>query len=290
MSTAADRDLDRGDASTELLGDVISLPDGTVVWDTLTALGPQPQVEDEGTATGERYDPAWGYSAGSWAANVFCPTGEGGGVDPSCSPGKAGGAAGWADLTKTSATPEDVKALNAHARQTLRKAKGTVAFPAELVKEYTGAAYRSLNEEMRRCPPEFHCVTEPNSLLLHHLRTLLDGAAPLPKPVDVYRGLNARQATRDALLDEYSKRAGTDGVVQMPSFTSTSLDADTAGAFSVGTNRLMFKITAKTGLYVDKISEMPGERELLQSPSTRYRVKAVHQVEGKPPLVHLEEL
>lgn len=289
MSAAGpQRDLDRGDASTELLGDVITLPDGTVVWDTLTALGPQPTVEDAGTATGGRYDPAWGYEAGSWAANVFCPTGEGGGVDPSCSPGKPGG--GWAALTGTSATPEDVKALNAHARQTLRKAKNTVAFPAELVKEYTGAAYRSLNEEMRRCPPGFGCVKEPNSLLLHHLRTLLDGAAPLPKPTDVYRGLHASRATRDALVAEYTRRAGTDDVVQMPSFTSTSLDAGTAGAFSVGSNRLMFKITAKTGLYVDKVSEMPGERELLQSPSARYRVKAVHHVEGKPPLVHLEEV
>lgn len=81
----------------------------------------------------------------------------------------------------------------------------------------------------------------------------------------------------------------------MPSFTSTSLKPQ--AEFMIGDqseHNVVFRIAAKTGMYVNPVSRHSHEYEVIQSPSSKYRVVAVQDNKtigktGIGTVIYLEE-
>jgi hypothetical protein len=154
---------------------------------------------------------------------------------------------------------------------------------------------------MRRCPPDFQCLDDEQREFMTLLEGVLDRVSAFPEPVALYRGLTftppdeelllyghpdaiaARQdpqGSHDRLLAalEQAQKSGT--AFSLPSFTSTSIDPLVAMQWAGGTHHeaqrgILFAIKARTGLLTTPWSSHSEEQEILQSPQTRFRVRAV---------------
>lgn len=98
---------------------------------------------------------------------------------------------------------------------------------------------------------------------------------PLAEPVTTYRGVALKEPTRSAFLSKMNDAALSGEAVQFSGITSTSLDPEIAGGHAKGD--VVFEIKAKTGAYIDPVSQVGGERELIQAHGTRYKVVAVQR-------------
>lgn len=164
--------------------------------------------------------------------------------------------------------------------------------------DYTVDDYHVINKDMRQCPPDFECVEDDTKIKIEELTKVIDGAPHLTDSVEVYRGLNFDQKDKlDAFLGEMTKLKDSGRAWQMPSFTSTSFDPEIASQFTNDRRRdshpLMIRIKAKSGLYVEPISDNGGELELIQSPKASYKVTGVGKASLKNNtliLIELEEV
>lgn len=222
-------------------------------------------------------------------SNTFCPTGKGGGVDATCGKGES--------LLSQSMEKRAKRLVKSAARfkedhaDYLNNLAREDRLAAEAVKRYAGldsSAY-PLNGRMRRCPPNFECLpddptheSEISRQFMEDMVRAVEGAPLLPEPVTVYRGIDLSgrvyrgktgKDQAEELLEAAKAIKGSGDEFRMPSFTSSSLDPKEAA--DLGGKSITFRILAKSGLYVESVSSQPEERELVQSPNTRYRVKHV---------------
>lgn len=153
--------------------------------------------------------------------------------------------------------------------------------------DYTSHGFANLNESMRKCPPNFACVSGKERQKMGLVEKAVQSAGRLKEPINVMRGLKGvSKAKLKSLLDSVNKAQKNGTEFNMPSITSTSLKED-PDFINSGTN-VQFKIVAKSGLFVASLSDYPQEQEFLQSAFTRYKVKKV--TEGKVNIIELEEI
>ena len=142
----------------------------------------------------------------------------------------------------------------------------------EAVTAYTGIDYEAVNKAMRACPPNFECVQGKERKSMLNIEKALELAKPLKQPVTVYRGIDVSLELAETILAEAETAREYDDIFQMSSIISTSLEADTAAAFTTKKSSIVFHIQARRGLYVESITRSKGEKEFIQSAKTRYRV------------------
>lgn len=150
------------------------------------------------------------------------------------------------------------------------------------VVEYTGDAYADLNSRMRSCPPDFGCLDKKQAVMFDQIEQAIWGAGYFEEPQTVYRGLKVDKSTQAAIIKQALANKKSGKPFQMPSITSTSIDSDTASDFGDG---LVFKMAARSGLYVQSISKYEEERELIMSPNAKFSV-----VDAKDGVVYLDEI
>lgn len=174
----------------------------------------------------------------------------------------------------------------------------------ELVQEYTSIAYENINKEMRKCPPDFDCVKGKNREYMEDIENAISQAKPFKEPVTVYRGLRLSNGTEREEFLKIIKGCMELGVpLKMPSITSTTLNPHVAvSEFSStgGQTGLVFYIKAKSGLYVESITDTKFEEEVLKSANTQYNVVGIEENvpysdkygsnEKLPKVVYLEEV
>jgi hypothetical protein len=214
-------------------------------------------------------------------------TGDGGGGSSGAKPAKSN----RRERPKYVGEPVDVEVMefdpheaNAQYKKVIeRLGSDRAGRVLESVKEYTDEAYNSLNSQMRKCPPSFKCLDPDMRGLFDDLEAAIDAAPPFKDPVTVYRAINVSPQLASELAAEAENKADDGSEFSLPSMTSTTLKASTALGFEKNKQQqqLMFHIKAKTGLYVDPISVNQGEEEIIQSPSTRYKVVGVADTDFK---------
>lgn len=154
-----------------------------------------------------------------------------------------------------------------------------------LVQRYTEDSYLYLNQEMRACPPHFECLEGSSRKMMSAIERLIAKAGPLKRPVDLYRGMRISTGTVEEMLKQAEALVRSGGEFRMPSLTSTSLDPVALKIFGAPREGagVVFKIKAKTGLYVDPVSLTAGEQEVIQSAFTRYKVVGTGKLTLNPP-------
>jgi hypothetical protein len=150
------------------------------------------------------------------------------------------------------------------------------------VRSYTGSGYLALNREMRKCPPNFECLSGHLKSMMDNVQSALDKAGPLPEPVFVKRGITVDSDTVEKLLKGADECKATGEYFPMPCFSSTSVEKGFSGNFR-------FQILARTGLYVEPMTAVTGEYEVLQSPKAKYKVIGWKK-QGKTAILQLEEV
>ena len=118
------------------------------------------------------------------------------------------------------------------------------------------------------------------------IRKVIDGAPNPPPPALVWRGISHRIG---------NPKVGT--TMQLDGFTSTSVDPAVGASFARGTERTIFEIRPKAGVYIKPISSgaFKHEKEYLMRHGRKYRVAGVEEAKvGKSPrkyrIIQLEEI
>ncbi len=138
------------------------------------------------------------------------------------------------------------------------------------------------------------------------LDAAIDKFGPLKEPVLTYRGVKLKSADARKMVAQFRVAAKTGKGVKLNGFTSTSLNPETAAQFSrqsdyggdKGYESYTFEVAAKTGAYMEGLTHVKGEHELLQKHGTRYKVKDVgkrvpYELDGKKTwrrVIRLEEI
>jgi len=150
------------------------------------------------------------------------------------------------------------------------------------IRFYTGSDYKQFNDKLKSCPPEFNCLDSRDRATFDAIQSAIREAGPLPDTVNaLFRGVGpSRKASHDALVSAIEKARDTGADFEMGFIASSSLNAKYAwDTFSTdnGYGRFFFAIKAKTGLFVDPISENKGEDEVIQAAGTRYKIVSVRE-------------
>lgn len=153
---------------------------------------------------------------------------------------------------------------------------------ADSVTEYTGSYAVMLNDKMRKCPPDFGCLSPKDKKHANHIMNMVDAAPPFPQPVLVSRGINLGSSGTKSIIEGLLKAKDTGQEMQFPSITSTSINYGFSG-------NIRFKIAAKRGIYVETISMFPYEKEVILSPKQKFTVRDVVQSGSGEYHVYLEE-
>lgn len=154
------------------------------------------------------------------------------------------------------------------------------------VTHYTEAGYIGLNKGMRagKLSPE-------DKVLADSLVKLIDQAGAWKKPATVFRGLDASPQHSAAFLRRMKSLIEKKGTWSEKIFTSTSLERKRALKFATQQDgdhvRVLLEIKAKSGAYLNGLSSIPDEDEVLKKPGTRYRPLAMTEkkVDGKTVVV-----
>lgn len=143
------------------------------------------------------------------------------------------------------------------------------------IKDYTGHAYKALNDKMLECPPDFDCVKGHLKTRMDNIMSGLAKPTPLPIPVTTNRGFGLSAEKAAALAQEMINTKENGGTVNMPCFSSSSIDKGFSG-------NIRMHYTLKSGMLIKEISNYKSsdtEDEILVSPKQSFKV---HSVVEKP--------
>ena len=148
------------------------------------------------------------------------------------------------------------------------------------ITKYTGEEFSRLNMMLRSGKPVPADLTETDRGLQGAFAVI----PPFKEPVTAYRRVNfINPSHAQQYLDQFEKAVTGDGIVVLGGYQSTTLDPKVAGAFNQeeesGVHSVMVQIAARHGLYVDELSDAPGEKELLLNHGQHYRVAGFHDAE-----------
>lgn len=195
-------------------------------------------------------DAAWERVGPMLTANVFCATGPGGGVDPTC--GKDDHGKAWA----SSLSPAQEDAITQWSTfssgiirrdvATGNKSAQSVAFMEALEKapKFVGTTYR--------------------------------GMSTIPTDADEEAGVDAKARMRDTIAS--IKKAGIGATFSDAAPASMSSDIAVAQDFA-GVGRsyaegqgILFRMVSRTGRSIEAASNLPAQREVISMPNTKYKV------------------
>lgn len=142
---------------------------------------------------------------------------------------------------------------------------------------YTKENYGFLNEMIRQCPETLDCGGTDHPKQIAMIDSAIAKAGRLSAPINAYRSMSLRGEPLYQFLQlcEAAKNANSD--MQLPGFKSTSL----VPGFFCKSYPIQIRIRAKTGLYVQSMSSVNDEYELLQSRDVRYKVRDVYTTARK---------
>ncbi|MEU8588106.1 ADP-ribosyltransferase [Streptomyces sp. NPDC048664] len=135
---------------------------------------------------------------------------------------------------------------------------------------YTSSAYDEINGHLRfgteTSPETLHTIAEMDKVM---------GARPVPEEIMVVRGTGIEHLQLDTPLDMRG------GVYDDKAYTSTALGKTPPPPFEGKPVWIHLRVPKGTpALWLDRISEFPGERELLLARGTQYRVTRVFMDEA----------
>lgn len=149
---------------------------------------------------------------------------------------------------------------------------------------YTGGEYITMNKSLRECPQSMDCLSAE---LKRKKQEIDDALKKFPKrktPVEVVRKLSLGPGSLNAYLQglEQAKQKGLS--YHLPGFQSTTVQSDPSFPGNVE-----LRIKAKSGAYVDSVSEMKGEFEWLMPHGLPFKIGKIVK-SGKNYSVELEEI
>jgi len=162
---------------------------------------------------------------------------------------------------------------------------------AKAVAYYSMGGYESLNKAMRNANFDYELLNPDQKKLLDKIENVISKVPEFEHPVETWRGI--RNASPDVLKAlERTMEYGSD--FQLPSLTSTTLDQNVViKQFAQKEDALLFKISAKKGLYVESVTSNLDEHEMIMSSKARYIVTNIEDAEvagAKRKVVHLEQI
>jgi hypothetical protein len=177
-----------------------------------------------------------------------------------------------------------VRAMDPREERDLRDFTRSTLAPAltgpetRAIDAYTGDDFTKINAAARGESDDPRLRRSVNAI-----DRVLRKAPLLPRPVYAYRGINVQPDVAERLTREFEEAARTGGTVTLRGFQSTSLTPGLAHGFATtisarkGGVPLHFEIRAREGMYVDPLSDMGGENELLLPRDRQYRVVGVSE-------------
>lgn len=146
------------------------------------------------------------------------------------------------------------------------------------VLDYTHGGYVALNEKMRKCKGDWKRLKGPVKAKMETIERAIARAGEFAEPQQLFRGLRIHDPARYAEYIKTLEGLAESGVAfRFPSITSTTTSPKslTGYSFADHENPVIFRILARSGVYVDSVSRYKGENEVLQSSGTRYKVHKV---------------
>jgi SPP1 gp7 family putative phage head morphogenesis protein len=238
------------------------------------------------------------------STNTFCPTGVGGGVDPSCSPGGTAtddesGSAG-PHLSAFGGRTPAFKVDHPHAKRGPNPELPDATRPpihaaetAQSLHAYSWGSDGPMNKALREtgAPPVGTIgggkgkPEVDGEATFKAMQGVFAAAKPFgPPPVVVTRGLDVDAKTTRQIEAAARKAMDKGHELVMPGFISTTTDP---GAEFSG--KVKYRIAAVHGVDMKPYTQFPMEDELLLNHNSRFKVTKVERVEGEVH-IHLEQL
>lgn len=171
-----------------------------------------------------------------------------------------------------------------------------------VVSDYTDTLYERVNPKMRSCPPDFDCLGPILKGKMERLDAVISKAPKFKQPVDVYRGMSVSTDVAKSMIETMTSLHKEGKSFSMPSFTSTTIDPEIAlNTFSGSKDKteadFIFRIQAKSGLFLGGAGKHGREQEILQSHKCKYKVVGMDNMvfnalgrDHKRKVIHLEEV
>lgn len=160
--------------------------------------------------------------------------------------------------------------------------------PAEkaAAKHWTSSAYIPWGEAMRKCPETLDCLSADQKKNTENAEKAFAKAGKFTTPVNLYRKFPVKNLKNFEKAIAYAASTGEE--IRFPGLKSTSVHPDK------WSGNVHLKIRAKSGLWVEPFSHVPGEMEVLQGHNVRYVVKGYKKITqdygGQALEVYLEEV
>lgn len=207
------------------------------------------------------------------AANAFCPTGSGGGVDPTCSPNSnrvgppAGGSGSNRRMEKfdeTQHVPKDLLRAGEQIRDNKEAASSVAKYTRDKTEDGT-PVHVVLNQKLRSGQE----LSQDDRALVSELDKIT--RKDFDSPVTTYRGLGISSGK---FLENARGALEAGGTLQDNGFGSTSLNPRVAStAFSQF--GVICQVEVRRGAYLEPSTQYGGEHEVLLARESRFRVVGI---------------
>jgi hypothetical protein len=229
----------------------------------------------------------------------FCQEGENKGMPGVCPlPGK-GGTAGpaKAKAAKPAKSPHvfpDGKPRMSNLYPSDDKLPELTATVANLTPEqkgavnaYSGGYYRALNQSLRTGAP----LSPQSQQVYDGVRSAIAAAPPLKDAVTAWRGVKLEGDQARQFMAGMEGALKSKQPVEMKGLISTSLSPGTAADFG----SVVMEVRATHGIYVNPVSTVKGERELILDHGTKFKVVGIKDIPfggggNKRKVVQLEQI
>jgi len=135
------------------------------------------------------------------------------------------------------------------------------------INDYTDVDYVSINSYLR---DEKSGDAEVDKKI-SHISTFLKNAPKMEGVV--YRGMSF--GNDESGFNKFLNECAKDKSVMLKSFTSTSTDKVAIGEFKKGDHSITLEIKSKSGVFLDGLSEVPEENEVLFDKKSNFRISEV---------------
>jgi hypothetical protein len=215
------------------------------------------------------------FNPGRPLTNAFCPTGQGGGIDPTCSPkGKSraelvGGSGNDRKIERfdeESHIPEDLRQAGEAIRDNSAASAAVSSYTKDRTPDGT-PVHLDINQKLRSA----EALDSKEQALVNELDGIT--SKPFGAPITAYRGLGS---SSQKFLDRATAALKSGEHVVDNGFGSTSLNPRVAGtAFSQF--GVVCQVRVKRGAYLEPSTKYDGEHEVLLARGSRFKVIAIDQ-------------
>jgi SPP1 gp7 family putative phage head morphogenesis protein len=165
------------------------------------------------------------------------------------------------------------------------------------IEEYTSEDFQVLNEYMKSGDiiPDFYGEKLDESEIkekINNIDTFLEGAPKMNGTV--YRGMKFSKEGKEPIrqFNKFVNDVGSKKSFMFKQFTSTSTDKDVALDFSMDKENygVLFKIKSKNGVYLNGLSLIPEEKEVLFNKETKFKILGIDRSNPQNVQITMEEI